>query len=37
MRHRILVGAGLLTLLSAFTFLSAATRVVVCEELYQEG
>ena len=37
MRHAILIGMGLTVALGAFTFLSAAPRVVVCEELYQES
>jgi len=36
MRHTILIGMGLFMALGSFTFLSAAPRVVVCEELYQE-
>lgn len=36
MRHIILTVMGFVLLLGAFTFLSAAPRVVVCEELYQE-
>lgn len=37
MRHKLLAGMGLVLVLGAFTALSAAQRVVVCEELYQEG
>jgi hypothetical protein len=37
MRQKLLAGTGLVLILGAFTALTAAQRVVVCEELYQEG